>query len=213
MDDVTIANRAIARIGGIQIQSFAVPGPSGPIVPDTYNSVLEDILGKYPWHFTKKFAPLSRETLPPVRRWTYQFLLPADRLAPPRAIFNSKDDTRPYTLWEPAGQHILSDAETLWAQYQWRPSPDWWPTYFRELIILAVMAELAGGLREDWTLRDKLRRQVYGDEQYQGEGGQFAVCAALDAQAAPSPVIDGGRNPLTAVRFSPGDARAGFEDW
>jgi hypothetical protein len=213
MDHVTIANRAVARIGGIPIQSFDVPGPSGHIVPQTYNAVLDDLLGKYPWHFTKKKAALARLTDPPLIGWTYAFQLPSDRLAPPRAIYNASNDRRPFMDWEPEGDKILTDAEQLWASYQWRPDPNWWPTYFRELVILAVAAELAGALREDWNLRKSLRREVYGEEQYQGEGGQFGVCSALDAQSAPSDVIDGGRNPLTAVRYSPGDARSGFEDW
>lgn len=212
MDDVTIANRAVARIGGIQIQSFAEPGPSGHIVPTTYKSVTEDILGKYPWHCTKKLAALQRSA-DPTERWLYRFQLPPDKLAPPRAIYNSLTEKRPFHDWEPMGDAILSNAEQLWATYQWRPSPDWWPTYLRELIIKANMAELAGALREDWALRAKLRIEVYGSEQYQGEGGQFAVAASLDAQAQPSQEIDGGRNPLTEVRYSPGDARYGFEDW
>lgn len=212
MDDVTIANRAVARIGGIQIQSFANPGPSGHIVPQTYNAVLEDLLGKYPWHFTKKKAALQRSASP-TPGWTWRFQLPPDRLAPPRAIFNSATERRPFHDWEPMGDAILSNAEQLYAIYQWRPSPDWWPTYFRELVIMAVKAELAGGLREDWALRKSLRLEVYGSEQYQGEGGQFAVATSLDAQAQPSQEIDGGRNPLTEVRYSPGDARYGFEDW
>lgn len=212
MDDVTIANRAIARIGGIQIQSFAAPGPSGHIVPNTYTAVLEDILGKYPWHFTqKRRAPLVRTAETP-NRWTYKFLLPPDRLAPPRAIWDSASSTRPFHDWEPEGNGILSNAINLWADYQWRPPVDWWPTYFRELIVMATMAELAGALREDWTLRTRLRTEVYGSEQYQGEGGQFAVATSLDAQAQPSPSIDDDHNPLTASRFTRGDARDGWDD-
>ena len=213
MDHITIANRAIARIGGIKIQSFIEPGPSGHIVPETYNSVLDDLLGKYPWHFTKKKGALTRLTETPVIGWAYKFQLPPDRLAPPRAIFNSSTDRRPFTDWEPQGDCILSDAPQLWALYQWRAEPNWWPTYFTELVVLTVAAELAGALREDWALRRSLRADAYGSEQYQGEGGQFSVCTALDAQAQPSEVIDGGRNPLTEVRFGPGDARAGFEGW
>lgn len=212
MDDVTIANRAIARIGGIQIQSFDVPGPSGHIVPTTYNAVVEDLLGKYPWHFTKKTrAPLARTSDTPAR-WRYKFLLPPDRLSPPRAIWNSANSRRPFHEWEPEGNGILSNAENLWADYQWRPPVAWWPVYFRELVTLAVMAELAGALREDWALRKSLRLECYGSEQYQGEGGQFAVATGLDAQAQPSPEIDGDHNPLTSARFLPGDARHGWED-
>lgn len=216
MDDVTIANRALARIGGIKIQSFDAPGPSGHIVPETYNAVLEDLLGKYPWHFTKKVKiPLVKVGGVATGGWTHAYKLPADRMAPPRAIYDSDgENARPFHRWEPSGDVILSNAEALYATYQWRPTPDWWPTYFRELVILAVAAELAGAVREDWQLRAKLRIDTYGSEQYQGEGGQFAVCSSLDAQAQPAQEIDGGRNPLTSARFSgvASDARDGFED-
>jgi hypothetical protein len=214
MDHVTIANRAISRIGGIRMQSFDQPGPAGKNAVDLYWSVIEDLMGKYPWHFTKKKAALSRETDAPVFGWTYKFLLPPDRLGPPRAIYDSPAvNARPFTNWEPNGQHILANVEALWCEYPWKPDPDWWPAYFRELSNLCLMAEYAGALREDWTLRAKLRLEAYGSEQMQGEGGQFAVATALDAQAQPAPEIDGGRNPITAVRYGPGDARSGYEDW
>jgi len=213
MDHATIANRALARIGALAINSFAEPGPSEHIVPETYFAVLDDLLGKYPWHFTKKRVALERLTEVPLITWAYTFKLPADRLAPPRVIYNSASDDRPFTGWEPHGDTILSNETQLWAVIQWRPDPDWWPTYFRELVVLAVAAELAGAVREDWALRKSIRAEVYGSEQYQGEGGQFAVATSLDAQSAPSQQIDGGRNPLTEVRYMPGDARGGFEDW
>jgi hypothetical protein len=212
MDHVTIANQAIARIGGIRIESFEAPGPSGSIVKDVYDAVIPDLLGKYPWHFTKKKTHLQRvEPDDPIIGWKYAYDVPNDGISPPRALYSDKSCRRPLLDWEPVGKHILTDAEAVWANYQWLAHPNFWPSYFRELAVLVVAAELAGAIREDWQLRAKFRIDAYGSEQYQGQGGQFAVCTGLDTQAAPSPEIED-RNPIMAARFNGEDARDGWED-
>lgn len=212
MDRVTIINRALARIGCRQIQSEASPGPAGIEVLATYDAVLEDLLSKYPWHFAKKFAALSRLTDTPPLGWTYSFLLPPDRLALPRAYYDSATSDRPLTRFEVAGNTVHVFGETLFAEYQFLPPPAQWPGYFRELVTLCCAAEYALEIREDPGLRNNLRRDAYGPPEYQGEGGQFKVAADLDAQANPSRQPAGGANPLTDHRsgYDPEDARYGW---
>lgn len=213
MDRVTLINRALARIGCLPIQSIADPGPAGSGVLDTYEAVLEDLLSKYPWHFAKKFAALSRETATPPLGWTYAFVLPPDRLALPRAYYDSAASDRPLTRFEVAGNRVYAMAEALFAEYQFRPEPNDMPAYFRELDLLALSAEYALEIREDTQLRQVLRRDAYGPPEMQGEGGQFKVAADLDAQANPSRQIEGGANPLTDIRSGyddPEDARNGW---
>lgn len=212
MDRVTIINRALARIGCIAIQSETAPGPAGKEVLHTYDAVLEDMLSKYPWHFTKQFASLTRETAQPPMGWTSQFILPPDRLALPRAYYESADNSRPLVRFQIAGARIYTCTTWLFAEYQNRPAPMAWPGYFRELMTLALAAEYALEIREDPTLRNFLRRDAYGPPEYQGEGGQFKIAADLDAQAMPSQQPAGGANPLTDARwdYAPDDVRNGW---
>lgn len=212
MDRVTIINRALARIGCLAIQSEAAPGPAGKEVLATYDAVFEDVLSKYPWHFTKGFAALSRETATPPLGWTAQWILPPDRLALPRAYYDSPSSTRPLQRFQIAGTRIFTSTSQLFAEYQVNPPPSAWPGYFRELITLCCAAEYALEVREDPSLRNTLRRDAYGPPEFQGEGGQFKIAADLDAQAMPSPQPADGRNPLTDVRagWSSDDARFGW---
>lgn len=212
MDRVTIINRALSRIGCLPIQSISEPGPAGTGVVHTYDAVVEDLLGKYPWHFTKTFAALTRLTETPPLGWRSAFMLPRPRLALPRAYYENPNDDRPLNRLQPAGEKVYTATDQLFAEYQVKPEPAYWPTHFRELVNLCLGAEYALEIREDPALRRELRRDAYGPPDYQGEGGQFKVATDLDAQAAPTAAIDGGRNPLTDVRddYDPHDARCGW---
>lgn len=215
MDAVTIINRALARIGCLPIQSVAAPGPAGTGVVNTYDAVLEDLLSKYPWHFTRRFSALSRLTAVPIGGWSSAFLLPPQRLALPRGYYDGPDISgRPLLSFEIAGDQIYTRSSACYAEYQARPAPKDWPGHFRELMVLALAAEYALEVREDERLRATLRRDVYGPPEMQGDGGQFKVSSDLDAQARPSPQPAGGANPLTDLRddyySDPDDARCGW---
>lgn len=212
MNRITIINRALARIGCLAIQSEAAPGPAGVEVLATYDAVLEDLLSKYPWHFTKRFEALSKETAQPPLGWKSQFILPPDRLALPRAYFDSATSTQPLQRFQVAEARVYTMTGVLFAEIQIKPEPSAWPGYFRELQTLCCAAEYALEVREDPSLRNQLRRDAYGPPEYQGEGGQFKVAADLDAQAMPSPQPAAGRNPLTDSRagYDPEDARCGW---
>lgn len=205
MDRVTIINRALAQIGCLRIQSEAAPGPAGMEVLDTYDAVVDDVLSKYPWHFTKRFAALSRLTETPPLGWTSAYLLPPERLALPRAFYDSVSSARPldrFQLAEP--NKVFTATTTLYAEYQVQPLPAHWPGYFRSLVTLCLQAKYALEIREDERLYQMLTREAYGAPEYQGEGGQFKVAADLDAQAMPSQQPADGANPLT-------DSRAGYD--
>lgn len=212
MDRVEIINRALGRIGCNEIQSEAAPGPAGKQVVRTFDAVLEDILAKYPWHFTKRFAALSKMTDIPPLGWTAQYVLPPGRLALPRAYYDSATSAQPLLRFQISENYVFTSTSILFAEYQISPHPVQWPGYFRELITLCAAAEYALEIREDPTLRAQLRRDAYGPPEYQGEGGQFKIAADLDAQAMPSQQPAGGRNPLTDMRsgYDPEDARNGW---
>lgn len=214
MDQVTIINRALSRIGCLQIQSVAAPGPAGTGVVNTYEAVLEDLLSKYPWHFSKRFAQLTKLTAAPPGGWTAAFQLPPQRLALPRGYWDSADIShRPLQSFQLAGDQVWTRTSDLYAEYQITPAPKDWPGHFRELVVLALSAEYALEVREDAPLRAQLRRDAYGPPEMQGEGGQFKVSTDLDAQSMPSQQPAGGANPLTDVRdewSDSDDARCGW---
>lgn len=213
--DIELINTALGRIGALPIPSLAAPGPSGEQIPNIWHGVHRDILGKYPWHCTRSYKSMTRSPDTPLRGWNYKYDLPADKLGPPLAYYESPGTfDRPFSAFELADDTVLTNATRLYCFYQHVPPVHYWPTYLAEVVQLALMAEFASAVRENWDLRKLLRRECFGEEQYQGEGGQFGVAMNYDARANPSPVIDGGRNPLTSARnWLEGDARDGYESW
>ena len=214
MDAITIVNRALARIGAIEIQSFEDPGPSGDAPQTIYEEALDDLLSRYPWKFAHKYAALSRLAAAPARGWTYAFLLPPDRKGPARAYYDSvSGGARPLVKFELSADQLLSDAEAVWAFYPFAPPVQHWPGYFRKLVSTVVAAELALAIREDEPLRRRLTLECFGTPEYRGEAGLFGEAMSLDSQAQGSPQPAGGANPLIDARYSPGDARSGYEFW
>jgi hypothetical protein len=208
---VTIANRALARIGCLPIVSFDIEVERVQNVRRVYDSVVEDIFAKGRWHCGKRTASLTKAGTAPPRYWKNKFVLPPDRVGLPEGYFDSKDCRRPLTLFELAADNEMwTDAEEVYATYPYIPAPVNWPGYLREVVQLGLMAEFAISVREDAALRTRLRRDLYGEEQYQGEGGQFGVAMALEAQAHAQVEIDGGRNPVIDARYQAGDAREGL---
>lgn len=196
---LVIVNRALSRIGASAIPDMAATLPSGQIIQDVYDAVTEDILAKNRWTFTNRFAELNRASATPEAGFAYAFVLPTDRLALPDAYFADKSDTdRPMKRFAHADGFVCADCPRLWAEYRHNASPDHWPGDVREMMTLALAAELALAIREDEKLRAILRRDVYGDEMAQGAGGQFGICVMMDDQAKASKQLGMSDNPVSS---------------
>lgn len=194
-DDLKLLNMAISSIGCFPLASFDEPGPAGKPPKLIYEAVRDDLLGKYPWTFTKQFAELSRKG-DGQKHWTSEFHLPPNRLQMPRAYYSSKGHERSLKRFEIFEKTVCADSDQLFADFQQIPSAANMPTYFKEILRLGVAAELALSMREDRVLRREFRANLYGSEQYQGEGGQFAVAMTLDGQSSPSDRIDANEGPI-----------------
>lgn len=202
---IEIIDRARLRIGALPLQSEAAPG--GEEAVRLYDDAVRLLAGLKPWTFARRTYQLAAvDPLPQPAFWKFAYLLPAERLGPPAAVFDTRNGERggrPFTDWELMGDSILTDATTIWATVPIAPAPEAWPPLFRECVILHLASLLAAGpLKEDAGLAADLRRQVLGDDRVPGEIGLLQRAATADAQGKPSTQmqIDGG--PLIAVRYS-----------
>lgn len=202
---IDIIDRARLRIGSLPLQSEGAPG--GEEAVRLYDDAVRLLVGLKPWSFGRRTFQLAAvDPLPQPAFWKYAYKLPAERIGPPAAVYDTRNGERggqPFTDWELQGDTILTDAATIWATVPILPSPDTWPPLFRECVILQLASMLAAGpLKEDSDLAADLRRQVTGDDRVPGDIGLLQKASTADAQAQPSTVmqIDGG--PLIAVRWS-----------
>lgn len=194
-----IINRALVRIGSDPLETESSPGFETHFA--IYDSVTEDILSRYPWSFATFTRRLGRLTAAPAQLWKYQFQMPSDMIGVPRAVYDRSDSRTPFADFALGENRLFADVLDIWLTYQKKPDPLYWPGWFRELITVAVMAELALSVREDNSLRAVLRENAYGSEHMMGEGGLLGQAKNMDSQGKASPVIAEGGNPLIDVRY------------
>lgn len=196
---ITLIDRALVRIGADPLGSESAPGAETHIA--TYQDVIEDLLTRHPWHFNTQVRQLNRLQAQPDQHWAYAYELPTEMLGSPRAVYDRPECRRPFTDYELFEERQLrTNAEAIWLKFQKATSPVYWPGYFRSLVVLNLMAELALAVREDAVLRDRLRQDCFGPPQMQGHGGKLAEARALNDMASPSPVLSEGENPLIDAR-------------
>lgn len=196
---IILIDRALVRIGADPLGSESAPGAETHIA--VYQDVTEDLLTRHPWHFNTQVRQLNRLQAAPDQHYPYAYELPAEMLGSPRAVYNRPDWAIPYTRYELFEERQLrTDAEAIWLKFQKATPPAYWPGYFRSLVVLNLMAELALSVREDRVLRNNLLDDCFGPSQMQGQGGKLGEARALNDMASPSPVLSEGENPLIDVR-------------
>lgn len=196
-DRITMLNRALLRIGADPLVTELDPG--APVHLAVYDSVLERFAAK-PWSFFKVTRRLTRLAAAPEHGWRYAYELPADRMAPPRAVYY--DTSRTATVdFDIIGAQLLTDYEQIWIVYLRTAGYELWPGDFREAFTTALMAELALSVREDRPLHDRLYAKAFGTPQQMGTGGLFGAALDNDSQGLPSEDLGGGESPLIDVRW------------
>ena len=195
IDDARIA------IGAGPLQVETAPGADSAI--RIYERITKHLLSSYPWSFGKRKRQLVRLGDDPAQHWKYRFSKPSDMSGVPRAVYDSASEhASPISEFEVLEDAIHANAPALWALYVLKADPSQWPGFFTEVVTVALAAEYALSVREDSVLRDKLRRDVYGSPEQQGEGGLLAQAKATDTQGQPAPRVMRAYNPLIDIRRS-----------
>jgi len=189
LDRIKLINRALVGIGGGAIQTLEDETDAAEAAVMGYDTVIEDLLSRYPWHFNQFSVQLSKQPDPPARMWKAKFKMAPARLGPPRAVWRTATDQTPLTSYEIELDCLLADSDTLFATFGTMTDPNVWPAWFRKLAILALQSEYALSIRENIQLARAKHDEAYGPEAYGGLGGQMAVCRQMDSQARPSPQL------------------------
>lgn len=199
MNRIVLINRALVRIGAVPLATEFDAAAQAPLA--IYASVVEH-LSSLPFSFLKSKRRLFRKTAPPdPPQWKHAFQLPPDRLGPPRAVYADKDARKPTTAYDLQGDELLADDPEIWAIVSADTDPNRWPGDFRELVMTALMAEMALSIREDRGLYDRLDAKAFGTPGQGRRGGMVAACLETDSQAIPSTMVGAQDNPLIDARW------------
>lgn len=182
--DISICSQALLKLGAKEITSFSDGTDRSKICANVYPDLRKGLLGLHDWWFCMQKTELSRETAAPENEWTYSFLLPSGLGADgPTAVFNDNAvGADPIIEFEVFAGRVYANASRIWIDYKFEAAEATWPTWFVQLAIAAVCAEIAYAITDQANVAQTWHSRAYGTPQEAGLGGLVATSMTLNAQ-------------------------------
>ena len=172
---------------------FSEGTDSAQICDRIYDDVRDFVIGMYPWSFTIKKTQLAQLVDSPVNEFTYKYSLPSDMLGSGvRAVYDSSSTgvTPINNGWEIIGNELNTDLETVYVDYQHRPTEDTMPTYFVQLLKYYMTWHIAESVTDQITKADYYKTICVGLPSENMRGGMFRQATQIDSQLRPNLIID-----------------------
>ena len=180
---IDICSNALLQLGAEPINSFEDGSSLADICATMYPPFKKYTLSTYPWLFTMKKAQLAKLLEEPINEYKYAYQLPSDLLVL-RAIYdNGQVGAIAYIAYELFGdKKLFTDAEKIYADYQYEVDENEFPHYFNEFISTAFAAKIAMAVTENENLAALKSQQAFGSPNDNLSGGMFGVAKRIDAQ-------------------------------
>lgn len=195
----SIASQALTLLAVNPINDFANDDSNeAEMVRMHWDRVVQSLISRHKWTFATKKTQLSQDTIKPINEYKYSYILPNDLLKL-LAVYNSKNvgamPINDFDLIATQGpMRLTTDADKIYIEYNRVPLVAHWPTYFQDLVVHALAAELAIPLTEN-TEKYQLHRQIAFD----GRNNKLAVAITQDnLQYSSEIIVD---NPFVNVRY------------
>ncbi len=132
---VSICSDALLLIGAKAISSFNDGTDESSVCDRLYPDIRDSTLVMYPWSFGMKKVQLAQLITTPNSVWRYEYQLPGDKLANPRAVYNSAAQGSPVQKdWEIQGDKLLTNLTSVFIDYQFSVPEYAMPQYFVQLL-------------------------------------------------------------------------------
>jgi hypothetical protein len=188
---VSICSDALLLIGAKAISSFNDGTDASSVCDRLYPDIRDSTLVMYPWSFGMKKVQLAQLITTPNSVWRYEYQLPGDKLANPRAVYNSAAQGSPVQKdWEIQGDKLLTNLTSVFIDYQYSVPEFAMPQYFVQLLKYMVAWHIAETVTEQQDKATKWQRVATGDVSENGRGGFFRTAAQIDGQNNPVRVIE-----------------------
>ena len=188
---VSICSDALLLIGAKAISSFNDGTDESSVCDRLYPDIRDSTLVMYPWSFSMKKVQLAQLITTPTTVWRYEYQLPGDKLANPRAVYNSPNPGSPVQKdWEIQGDKLLTNLTSVYIDYQFSVPEYAMPQYFVQLLKYMVAWHIAETITEQQDKSAKWQRVATGDISENGRGGYFRTAAQIDGQNNPVRVIE-----------------------
>lgn len=188
---ITICSDALLMIGAKAITSFNDGTDESSVCDRLYPDIRDSTLVMYPWSFSTKKVQLARLLTAPTSVWKYAYQLPGDKLAGPRAVYDTASPGAAVQKdWEIQGDQLLTNLEAVFIDYQYSVGEFSWPPYFVQLMKYMMAWHLAEPITEQQDKSIRWERKAVGDPVENGRGGYFRTAASIDAQGQPTRAME-----------------------
>jgi hypothetical protein len=188
---ITICSDALIMLGAKAITSFNDGTDESSTCDRLYPDIRDSTLVMYPWSFNTKKVQLAQLLTAPTSVWRYAYQLPGDRLANPRAVYNSSAVGSPVQKdWEIQGDQLLTNLTAVYMDYQYSVGEFAMPQYFVQLLKYMMAWHLAMPITEQADRATYWQSVATGVPGENGRGGYFRTATQIDGQGQPSRVIE-----------------------
>ena len=188
---VSICSDALLLIGAKAISSFNDGTDESSVCDRLYPDIRDSTLVMYPWSFGMKKVQLAQLITTPTTVWRYEYQLPGDKLANPRAVYNSANSGSPVQKdWEIQGDKLLTNLTSVCIDYQFSVPEYAMPQYFVQLLKYMVAWHIAETVTEQQDKATKWQRVATGDISENGRGGYMRTAMQIDGQNNPVRIIE-----------------------
>ena len=188
---VSICSDALLLIGAKAISSFNDGTDESSVCDRLYPDIRDSTLVMYPWSFGMKKVQLAQLITTPTTVWRYEYQLPGDKLANPRAVYNSANSGSPVQKdWEIQGDKLLTNLTSVYIDYQFSVPEYAMPQYFVQLLKYMVAWHVAETVTEQQDKSARWQRVATGDPSENGRGGYMRQAMQIDGQNNPVRIIE-----------------------
>jgi len=188
---VSICSDALLLIGAKAISSFNDGTDESSVCDRLYPDIRDSTLVMYPWSFGMKKVQLAQLITTPTTVWRYEYQLPGDKLANPRAVYNSANSGSPVQKdWEIQGDKLLTNLTSVYIDYQFSVPEFAMPQYFVQLLKYMVAWHVAETITEQQDKSARWQRVATGDPSENGRGGYMRQAMQIDGQNNPVRIIE-----------------------
>lgn len=188
---ITICSDALLMLGAKAISSFNDGTDESSVCDRLYPDIRDSTLTMYPWSFSLKKIQLARLVTTPGSVWRYEYQLPGDRLANPRAVYASANPGAPVQKdWEVQGDVLLTNLQTVYIDYQYQTPEYAMPQYFVQLLKYLMAWHLAMPITEQADRASYWQGVAVGATAENGRGGFMRTAMNIDGQGQPTRVIE-----------------------
>lgn len=188
--DVSLCSRALVLLGAQTIGALTDETDRARVCANAYPGLRAALLSRHAWRFLMTKKQLTRDTEAPIGEWKYSYVVPGEALTgAPHAVFFDANGRVGQAGHEVFGRRVYSNSEALFIDFTEQKSEAEWPPYFQQLVVYALMAEIAFAITDQQNTADFWHVKAFGLPSEAGQGGAFGEAVTIDSQGNVTPAV------------------------